>query len=481
MTEVAMLVYQPTRQRRADNSFDGNDNVGAKVIVDSLQRSGIKVDYCSPATARRYRCVLVSLTSTYDMYAFYRSVSLRADWQQGKRAFRVLAGGFGMQNPTSIRRYIDFAAFGRLHLSVPSIVRAVVKGGDIDHRSVMPSPDFRNVTIAQEPLYDKAVDGFAESFTGCPLRCKFCHYTWARKHQGGDSAYGEYVQTTRTGGVIPELTWDGLVTYPRKAGRVRVAIDGFSERLRLLYGKPILNDDIVVGVNRIGRFAGTTTLLVYNISNMPTETDDDRSSLYATLAHCGPRNRVIFVLHSTPFRPSIATPMQWEPATLHPDWSRKQSSVIIDRDNLRAVHSFTLETSYSHALSVIAERATEETDDLFHAACFATKLNNGRHDERLRRLRSRFDIAPYLSQLKIDAPHPAWFVSGYTNNGVLRKVAHKMRGDAMSSTRPGWRSNRNSIVRSRLRQKDMLDEVEGEYECIGAKADVDAVPEQIVL
>jgi hypothetical protein len=252
--DVAFLVFAPLKQRREDNSFDGNDNIGAKVIEDVLTRRGIAVTHCSPESAHKYRLVLVSFTSTYDVFAFYKAVALLPSWQPGKRVFKVLAGGFGMQNPTTIRHYVDYAAFGRAEEWVAPVVDAILGGGEpTAHESLMHLPDLHPVKIAQpSQLYPFEVAGWQETFTGCPLKCKFCHYTYARKHQGGDDAYGQYVQTSLTGGGTPELTWDQLFTWGRKLGRVRVAIDGFSERLRYIYGKRIGGDDIAAGLEAIG-------------------------------------------------------------------------------------------------------------------------------------------------------------------------------------------------------------------------------------
>jgi hypothetical protein len=462
-TEVAFLVFAPLRQRRKDNSFDGNDNIGAKVIADVLERAGIPVGYCAPETADQYRVVLVSLTSTYDVFAFYRAVALLPSWQPGKRTFRVLAGGFGMQNPTSIRHYIDYAAFGRAESWVRPVVDALLGGGrPSDHESLMHLPDLHPVKLAQaHELYPHEVAGWKETFTGCPLKCKFCHYTWARKHQGSDEAYGQYVQTTLTGGGSPELTWDQLFTYDKKAGRIRVAIDGFSERLRWTYGKKISRDDIVGGIERIGRFGpAATTLLVYNIANFPTETQADRDELYATLARARPAHRVIFVLHSTPFRPSLATPMQWEPISLEPDNSTLRAQVIAEHPTFRAVHSFTIETPYSHLMSVIAERATPATDRLFHACAFAPGLQKGTAAEKVRRVRANFDITPYLRAYDPDEPHPAWFLSGYAPPDTMRKVARKMRAESAAALAdPAWSPRGQSLVQIRLKREVALAEV----------------------
>lgn len=454
--DVAFLVFAPLRQRREDNSFDGNDNIGAKVIADVLERAGIPVGYCSPETAHHHRVVLVSFTSTYDVLAFYQAVALYPSWQPGKRTFRVLGGGFGMQNPTAIRHYLDYAAFGRAEHWVVPVVEALRSGEQpAAHPSLMTLPDMHQVEIAQAPhLYEHAVEGWRETFTGCPLKCKFCHYTWARKHQGSDEAYSRsYVQTTLTGGGTPELTWDQLFTYGKKAGRVRVAIDGFSERLRYIYGKRISNEDLVHGIAAMGQYGpSATTLLVYNIANMPHEDDEDREDLYRTLKRAEPKHRVIFVLHSTPFRPSAATPMQWEPVTLFPDWSQQRAQVIDERPTFRAVHSFTLETPWSHFCSVVIERATTTTDALFHAIAFAPALQKGRHADRLRAVQKAFDVAPYLRAYDLDEPHPAWFLQGYIDVGRIRKIAAHMRGDIQRAIKePGWLPGSASIVTSRLR------------------------------
>lgn len=429
--DCAFLVYAPLRQRREDNSFDGNDNIGAKVISDALTRAGINVGYVTPESAHTVPLVLISLTSTYDIYSLLDCVSLRADWQPGKRSFKVLAGGFGLQNPTAIRHYLDYAAYGRAHDWVAEVVDSIIAGHEPAHQSLQDLRSFNPVKISQGSLYPHQVEGFKEEFTGCPLKCKFCHYTYARKHTGTDASYstgGVYAQSMLTGGSSPEVTWPQLLTWPKKAGRVRVAIDGLSERLRYLYGKRISNDDIVSGINQIGSYGpNATTLLVYNIVNFPGETDEDYQEFIATVSRADPKYRVIFVLHSTPFRPSLATPMQWEAVNLHPDWSKRRAGVIVDRPNLRVVHSFTLETPWSHMRSVIAERATPEDDAAIRAIVHSPKLANAKHADALRLFLRNFPADKWLAERDIEGPSPAPWLSGYLPDATLRKIAHKMR------------------------------------------------------
>jgi hypothetical protein len=445
---VAFLVYAPLRQRRADDSFDGNDNVGAKVIIDVLRRAGIDVEFCSIHTAHHYPLVLVSFTSTYDLIAYYRAVARHPHWQPDTRSHRIMAGGFGMQNPTAVRYYVDYAVFGRAEDFIVDLVTQILDGDTPHHPSCMALPELAPVTIAQATqLYPYEVDGWREVFTGCPLKCKFCHYTYARAHQGSDAAYERsYVNTTLTGGTTPEVTWEQLLIWPDKAGRVRVAIDGSSQRLRYLYGKRISNEDIVAGIERMGSYGGTTTLLVYNIGNFPGETDEDRQELYDVLARAEPRHRVIVVLQTTPFRPSLATPMQWEPVSLEPDWSRWRGQVLIERPNFRAVHSYTLETPWSHLQTVLVERATPASDQAFEAIAFAPNLQRGQASERLRRFAHHFPLERYLRQYDpADEDHPGQYLHGVVPPLLLDRMARKLRWQREQNKRSGWLPGSASI------------------------------------
>ena len=428
--EVAFLCYEPLKQRRADNSFDGNDNIGAYVVIDCLRRSGIDVGFCSPETASKYRVVLVSFTSTYDLISFYQEVALLPSWQRGRRSFSVVAGGFGMQNPCSVRNFVDYAVFGRAEMFVAELVGTILGGGKFEHLSVMCLPELHSVTVSQvETMYPHPISvrdrTWHESFTGCPRKCRFCHYTWSRKSTAPSK--GDYVQDGLTDGKSPEVTWAQILTYPRKAGRIRTAIDGFSERLRAAYGKRIADKDLTLGLEHMGSFGGkATVMLAYNISNMPGETQDDRNQLYAALSAARPETRVILVLQSTPFRPSLLTPMQHCEVRLEPATSDLRAGVIFDAPYLRVMHSFSNETPWSQLQTVIVERATPDTDKIFHAMCFAPRLQSGTWRQRLSILKRNFDLTPYLRRYDLDEQHPAWFLSGYMPQKKIRDMAEWM-------------------------------------------------------
>lgn len=331
-----------------------------------------------------------------------------------------------MQNPTVVRHLVDYAAFGRSETFAVPLVQAALDRKPFAHPSVMNLPEISPVVMGQSELYPHAINGRVEEFMGCKRKCKFCHYSWARKYRG---PAGDYVQTLQSK-ASQEVTWDGLRKISSKKGRIYTAIDGFSFRLRKAFGKPIRDDEIVDGIERAGSFGGITTVSAYNISNMPTESELDKESLYTAVGRSRPSGVVKLILQSTPFRPSTLTPMQWEPVRLFPTMSNVSPSVFVDRSDLRAVHSFTNEGPWSHLVTVVAERATPATDKLWEAICFAPKLQSNPAADKVRRLSAHFDLTPYLRQYDIDEPHPADFLTSFTPKDKLRAIARKMREDA---------------------------------------------------
>jgi hypothetical protein len=414
--QVAFLVFDPLKAKRKDGSFDGNGNVGAQVVKELLDRVGIDVGFCDAATAKNYKVILVSFTSSYDVISFYKQVCKLEHWRRGKRAFHVIGGGFGMQNPVTIRNYLDSAVFGRGEGVVEPLVSAILDGKSYSHPSIMHLPDITPVQINQaDTLLD--LKCFKETFTGCPHKCLFCNYSWSRKCLGNGSAY---VQTELTGG-SPELTWKEMLKWEAKIGRGRSAIDGFSQRLRFAFGKQITDEEIIEGINHRGSFDGNTVLTVYNIGNMPTETDEDRKHLESVLKKCDPKNRVVVVVHTTPFRPSPATPMQWAATSLRPSYHYIGGRFFCDRPNLQLCHSRGNESGYSHLQTLVVERATESSDKLFHAIATNSKLNGLKSMDSVKSIEAAFDLTQYLREYEL-GEEPTWFLNSYVDKKAMRKA-----------------------------------------------------------
>ena len=420
--KIAWLVYKPYKKRNKKNTFDSNYNIGALLINDILGKNYI-IDYVTPESAFNTDILLVSFTSTYDLLSYYKAVNKYKHFKN--RKFKVIAGGFGLQNIYGIKDFIDVAVFGRAE----NIINEVIKG-NYNFNNIMVLPEIKDVEIGQtKKLYPNEIKTkgykltWKEQFIGCPNKCKFCHYTWSRK-----CLYPEktYYQGSLTKNNSVEILWKDIKYIDKKQGHIRTAIDGFSERLRYKYGKKITNDSIIEGIEKIGSYDGKTIMLIYNISNMPNETEEDYQELITTIGKAKPKNRVIIVLQSTPFRPSPLTPMQWHSVKLFPNWNDLAGKVIIERKNLRFIHSFSNESCWSQLLTSIIERATETSDHLINTILYNRKLDRYRAEDKVKILLDNFDLSHYIKKYNHDEKIPTWYLHSYTEKNNLINMAKRL-------------------------------------------------------
>lgn len=422
---IAYLEYDYEGKR------DGN--IGGDVIF-KLASEMCHVDRISADMVGMYDLVLVSIPSSGQLIDVFK-LAIKYNWVN--RRCKILVGGYGVQNVNLLRGMIDFAFFGRAHDCLHEIIDGIMQGGVPDslrdHMIAVDSPHV--VRFRQAQLMDNNV--FREEFTGCPLKCKFCHYTYARKFNGKTNGY---TQALLTDGNADEVLYSDIQSFVEKRGRIRTAIDGFSERIRYLYGKRISNDMIVQGINHLGAIAvdthqddmfgghelnKRTVMTVYNICNFPYETEADEQEFIDNVQRADPKTRVIFILHSTPFRASPATPMQWERVQIFPDWSERREKTICDRDNLLVKYSYTLEGPWSQLLAAICERSRE--DDEVARAAIGFKSSK-RAADKTRDFMDRYDVSHHIGEHPIDGPPPgAWYVRSYLTDSQIAKIANKMR------------------------------------------------------
>jgi hypothetical protein len=108
------------------------------MVCHALRQAGIEVDYCSSATAGRYKVVLVSITSGCDWYPF---IGERLAWAKTARPV-VIAGGAGLLNVRPFLRWCDTFCLGRSEEYVVPVVRASLAGERHEHPSVIHAADF---------------------------------------------------------------------------------------------------------------------------------------------------------------------------------------------------------------------------------------------------------------------------------------------------------------------------------------------------
>jgi len=481
-SDAAWLIfgkYRPDRYQR--NSWVAMQPLGVKVLQEIMTQAGLAIDTCSPQ-APHSNVVLVSLTSEQDVAQFYQQVSLLEHWQPRVRTFRVVAGGYGMQNPYPLRDYVDYMFFGRAESEIVQLLADATARRPSHHPAVMNAfEQIHPVEVVQaQTLYDGQI--FQEAFTGCPLKCKFCHYTFARKHQGTDHAYSMntatrgalYVQTTGhgTGGAQGEqkgnleITWPQLLDWPHPQyyPHVTVGLDGPSVRLRTLYGKPISDSEIVEGLDTYFRDSHQAGLSgsffkIYDIGGFPGETQTDRQQLERALCQVAPPPRTDYkatvIVHVTPFKASAWTPMQWEAFSLT-NFAKlygRQTIAVWDGDPSRLHHAKGARTQnkayYSTwiegpGMQLLYSGAARHDGSAAHHKAWHTLL----HSRQLKTARSAVQVQmvrrafpdvfrAWTGEHEVGAPLPTQIAKATVDVSVLARIARKMRRERhRSETEP---------------------------------------------
>ena len=453
------------KDRRGRDQWLKRQPIGLKVLREVLENAGAATGTCS-AQVPHPNVVLVSLTSEHDLISFYQTVRQLPHWQPGKRMFRVIAGGYGMQNPEPIRDYVDYAYFGRAEDEITELLNDACENRPSSSISVLhlAERDHKLVKVRQaRTMYDGLA--YRETFTGCPLKCKFCHYTFARKHSGSDHAYsrstgtaGSYTQATghgnRAANASIEVTWPQLLKWPHEKyyADLTCAIDGPSEKVRWLYGKRISDKEIIDGLTTYYREASRyglrgSLIKIYDIAGLPGETVEDREFLREIFSRVvTPKNfKALAMVHTTPFKPSAWTPMQWEGFCLDNFREKYQgrtiarwSPVDATRDDgsnwaSSAFYSRYIESLGTQIMFAAAMRCDDSQEDrkAFDAVTLNPKFSALRSSLKLRAFRKNFpNVArKWLDQLEVGSPLPTQCAEPTVTHEKLASIAEKLRDD----------------------------------------------------
>lgn len=401
--------------------------IGALVIREELQRNGYKVDICTYEEAHKFDLVLVSMTSTWDIYEFYKSMK-KANWQN--RKFTALLGGFGCQNPFALEDYIDYAFFGRAEGIITEVVNKICQKKELDYEFITPLKNPR-VTVARpvqylypfEVKYGKNQSVWKEDFTGCPFKCKFCHYTFNRKNvRTGDPT--KYINDGISTGSKEIMLMD-VIDYEDKLGRVTAGMDGYSERLRFLFGKPITWDIMEGALDHMASFKGSSYMKIYNISNFPTETESDEQEFLNFMREyvgcTSKKDGVLSVeVFNTAFRPSINTPMERMPVSLFPE-ARRENLQIASGSGIVVKYTHLIQGAWMHLADVIAIRYNvKEHKGLIDFIATDEKFNKLNNQAKLDWMFDNCDITPFIREYGWDEPFISDLVQN-PNKGQIRR------------------------------------------------------------
>lgn len=384
--------------------------IGALCIKKELELNGFNVDICSYEEAHQYDLVLVSMTSTWDIFDFYAQMK-KNNWKN--RKFKALLGGFGCQNPFALNEFVDFAFFGRAENIITEVCQVILDGQFPDYPFITSLKEPR-VTYARpvQQLYDFEIEygknkgKWREEFTGCPFSCKFCHYTFNRKNvRTGDPT--KYINDGISTGSKEIMLMD-VVDYEDKLGRVTAGMDGYSERLRFLFGKPITWDIMEQALDHMASFKGSSYMKIYNISNFPTETQTDEEEFLdfcrKYVAETTKKDGVLSVdVFNTAFRPSINTPMERMPVTLFPE-ARRENLQIAKSDGINIKYTHLIQGAWMHLADVIAIRYNESQHNIIDFISTDQKFNKKNNADKLKYFLDNFEIDDYIRQYSWDEP-----------------------------------------------------------------------------
>lgn len=447
--DIAWLIYKGANSgssRHKNASFEGIGNQGARVVgLDIFNTTGSVVKYCTAESAHKFRIVLVSFTSNYDVIAFARAVYKLHTWRKKKRKFIVIGGGFGMQNPTHIVNWLDYAYFGRSENEIGKIIKSNFL---FETKSLMRISDdgIHSVVVRQSSElleFDTRVGRkeykYKEEMHGCPNKCAYCHFTFARKHKGRRNFV-----VNLTGGKSLELEWMDCNLYDPNKSDIITALDGMSEKSRYLYNRRLSNEKVFEFIEHIlyNMKVGCTDLNLYNILGLECSSKSDWSVFMGIVEKLNEKykgnKKLRIKITNTPFRPSPMTPAAWAPVQLNykDELCIKAYKVLYDinysvkyNSNKRIMlfrrSPLESEASLLADLSVI-RAGVKNSSNVFNLFTFNSKFRALRRPEQYSYLLSKYDLSELTGEIQVSSKTPTWFLNGYISNNALVKMRKKI-------------------------------------------------------
>jgi radical SAM superfamily enzyme YgiQ (UPF0313 family) len=407
----AYVQTQYSKQAYSNECLDRRQFVGLRVVIDSLERAGFgPVEYAGAATVADYDLVLVSITSDCDWWQFIKE---RMSWRPGK--YKVVCGGAGVLNVRPFLEFSDFFVLGRGENVVIELMRYLQDGGVlpesiIESSSFSADNKYKIAQVAKQYPHEIALSAqrkYCEGFIGCNHKCFFCGYTWHRQYVGD----GEYKMSDSLFGGI-EYKERAILDMKKDYSKIdfsrlrTTAIDGFSERLRLMCNKKISKQDVIdLLIALTGSPAKPHQLKIFNLVGLPSETPEDWKEFVdcvvaADLATRKNEKQWSIVLHSTPFRATPATPAAVWPMAKQ-NYRGKigeklgpslKGNIFYQGKNFWCVESMGTDSLSSVILSAIAIRGTESDAGSIKKIAASAKFDKLCSADKEATLKHYFDI-----------------------------------------------------------------------------------------
>jgi hypothetical protein len=429
--KIGFLSYLNIRgdTRRHGQDFFNQKNFGAAMIIDILFKNGYDVKITTAEFANNYDILLVSLTSVLDMISFTR-VAEKYNFRNRKNI--IVAGGFGMQNYIPIHEYIDYAWFGRVE---NDLIELIQNNFDIEHRSLIKIGKHKDVYMNQslhvyDSIYEYGKGYYKENMLGCPNKCFFCHYTFARKYVKIKKGYT--LQQSSKASIEIECLKKELYTN-LKIGEVYSAIDGYSERLRFAYNKKIENYKYEEFIRYITDTTKCKAIRMrwYNIIGYETETENDYLEFVENISKINNLKKYCtLIIHSTPFNPSTLTPGAFAPINLKYNYNKYKVgkgikhgiNVIYENNSIKVLHDFFQEDASSLLEHTIPIRTTFDNLDIFKRLALDKKYDKLTTNKKIDYMFNVNGFNDIIREYDISEYIPTEYVKGYVPYDKIRAM-----------------------------------------------------------
>ncbi len=425
-------------------SFSGKsvNCYGLEVVKHALASRGV---LCSPYDRNIAAPVLVSLYWPEQLYDFVR---WRYKMHNVNRDI-VVGGNYASTSPGAISAFDTGVFMGDGELFDGSL--------NGDYIAKKGEPKKKAIASAVIPLPYEDVQtsrrAFCEISRGCKNRCLFCQYGWLKPYREANLtdimyickqastksirvfaadrfAHSEYFSIRQglktlgkndTGSDVSMRFVFSNPQYLRFTNKIRVGIEGCSERLRRLVGKPF-SDEKIVEFCRMVVDVGIKSLDWYMIYGLPTETSDDYVQFVELIkkvdAAMPPKYTI--AIHWNAFTPNAQTPFQWAAPALSPGrYPELAKALNVRGRNIKIYHKPRFTSEWTLIRRMLAIRGNEGSAKLIYNFAFGESKfrKNPRAFLRLCRKETGYDI---MEEWPIDTPLPWDEYSLYRKALMLR-------------------------------------------------------------
>jgi hypothetical protein len=412
-------------------SFSGKsiNCYGLEVVRHTLKSKDIS---CVPYDKNTKEPVLVSLYWPEQLYNYvrwrFRSCNINRDI--------VVGGNYPSTSPGAIVAFDTNVFMGE-----GEKFNGTLEGVNFAKRG---EPKEKAVADTVVPLPYEDVQttrrSFCEISRGCRNKCLFCQYGWLKPYREANLtdiihvckrastksirvfaadrfAHSNYftirqelksIGKNDTGSDVSMRFMFKNPQYLQFTNKIRVGIEGCSERLRRLVGKPFTDEKIVEFCKMIVD-AGIKSLDWYMIYGLPTETKEDHVQFRELLKKLDaelPTGYVI-AIHWNAFTPSAQTPFQWAAPAQVPENYPELAKMFNLRENhnIKIYHKPRFTGEWTLIRRMLAIRANEGLAKLIYNFAFgeAKFKKNPKTFLRLCEKEAGYDI---MQEWPVDRPFP---------------------------------------------------------------------------